>query len=289
MGTKKFPRIEPSKAYEVGLGRPTLIDDCHALPVSWVAGYRLVDRESVGREMTPGHDRVAADHPASSDRRAQQPVRPVGFGHYQEPRGLFVEAVDHAGPLRLYLGRKTAPSPQEGVNEGAAPVPGRGVHHHPRWLIDHHERLVLVDHAHGNVFAGDRPLLGLRDLDPHDLSRLGAVARLFAPPIDQHVPLGDQGSRLGPRELGTVGNKEIEADIAVRLDGKLFDVAQTLALRRRIRHWRGCNGGAGRSLLSPKDPGEEECADADGHVSDVEGGPPQVAHPDIDEINNPGR
>ncbi len=47
MGTKKVPRIEPSKAYEVGLGRPTLNDDCHALPVSGITGYRLVDRESV--------------------------------------------------------------------------------------------------------------------------------------------------------------------------------------------------------------------------------------------------
>src|SRR5690349_24619912 len=47
MGTKKIPRIEPSKAYEVGLGRPTLIDDCHALPVSWIAGNLLVDRKGV--------------------------------------------------------------------------------------------------------------------------------------------------------------------------------------------------------------------------------------------------
>jgi hypothetical protein len=38
MGTKKIPRIEPSKAYEVGPGRPTHIDDCHALPVSRIAG-----------------------------------------------------------------------------------------------------------------------------------------------------------------------------------------------------------------------------------------------------------
>src|SRR5450759_5050505 len=106
MGTKKVPRIEPSKAYEVGLGRPTLIDDCHALPVSGITGYRLVDRESVRRDMTPGHDRVSPDHPAGSDRRAQNPVRPVGLGHHQEARGLLVEAVDHPGPLRLALGRE---------------------------------------------------------------------------------------------------------------------------------------------------------------------------------------
>jgi hypothetical protein len=86
-----------------------------------------------------------------------------------------------------------------------------------------------------------------------------------------------------------VGNKEIEADIAVRLDGKLSDVAQRLALRRRVRHWGGCENGIGRSLFPPKDPGEEERADAYGHVSDVESRPPEVAHPDIDEIDDSGR
>src|SRR5258705_11928597 len=53
MRTKKVPRIEPCKAYEVGLGRPTLIDDCHALPVSRIAGNRLVGREGVRGQGTP--------------------------------------------------------------------------------------------------------------------------------------------------------------------------------------------------------------------------------------------
>ncbi|MDB4871412.1 MAG: hypothetical protein JWL97_2416, partial [Gemmatimonadales bacterium] len=43
----------------------------------------------------------------------------------------------------------------------------------------------------------------------------------------QDVPLGDQGRRLGARQLRPLGNKEIEADIAVRLDWELFDFAQT--------------------------------------------------------------
>src|SRR5437016_13230470 len=53
MGTKKIPRIEPSKAYEVGLGRPTLIDDCHALPVSRIAGDWPVGREGARRRVGP--------------------------------------------------------------------------------------------------------------------------------------------------------------------------------------------------------------------------------------------
>src|SRR4029077_817866 len=81
MGTKKVPRIEPSKACDVGLGRPTLIDDCHALPVSGVAGYRLVDRERVRRKVTPGHDRIAAGDPSGGNGRAQKSVGSVGLGH----------------------------------------------------------------------------------------------------------------------------------------------------------------------------------------------------------------
>ena len=38
--------------------------------------------------------------------------------------------------------------------------------------------------------------------------------------------LSDQRRSLCPRKLGTLGNKEIEADIAVRLDGKLSDITQ---------------------------------------------------------------
>jgi len=41
------------------------------------------------------------------------------------------------------------------------------------------------------------------------------------------VPLRDQRRRLGARQLGPLGNKQIEADIAVRLDWELSDVAQT--------------------------------------------------------------
>ena len=85
MRTKKVPRVESGKAYEVGLGRPTFTDDCHALPVSWIAGYRLVDRKGVAGEVTPGHHGVPPNDPPGGDRRAQQAVRAVCFGHNEQP------------------------------------------------------------------------------------------------------------------------------------------------------------------------------------------------------------
>src|SRR5437868_4758065 len=137
MGTKKVPRIEPSKACDVGLGRPTFIDDCHALPVSWIASYRLVDCEVIGRQVTPGHDSIAPGHPPGSNRAAQKPMSPVGFSHDKESGRFLIQPVDHPRPVRLaFLRQRSAPA-HEGVHQSAAPVSGGWVDHHPRWLVDY--------------------------------------------------------------------------------------------------------------------------------------------------------
>src|SRR3954471_15259087 len=86
MGTKKVPRIEPSKACDVGLGPPPLIDYCHALPVSGIAVYRLVDGEGVRGEVAPRHHGVAPDHPAGGNGAAQNAMRPIGLGDHQQAR-----------------------------------------------------------------------------------------------------------------------------------------------------------------------------------------------------------
>jgi hypothetical protein len=70
------------------------------------------------------------------------------------------------------------------------------------------------------------------------------------------VALRDQRRRLGSRKRGTLGDKQIEADIAVRLDGKISDVTQRLDLRVRIRYGSWSNHGTRRPLLAPQNPGE---------------------------------
>jgi hypothetical protein len=226
MRTKKVPRVEPGKAYEVGLGRPTLIDDCHALPVSWITGYRLLDREGVGGEVSPRHDRVSADDPTGGQSRAQDAMRAVRFGDDQQPGSLLVQAMHHSRPMGVALRREASSAAQQGVYQSPAPVSGSRVHHHPCRLVDHEQRLVLVNDADRDVFTGDGPLFHLGDLDPDDFATLRPVARLLAPPIDQHVSLCDQRRGLRAGELSPLGDKQIEADIAVRLDGKLSGVAQ---------------------------------------------------------------
>jgi len=100
------------------------------------------------------------------------------------------------------------------------------VDHHPRWLVDYQQRIVLVNNTDRDVLPRDGALFGGRDLDPDDLSFLRLVARFLAPSIDENVPLSDKGCRLGAGKLRPLGDKEVEADIAVRLDGKLSDIAQ---------------------------------------------------------------
>jgi hypothetical protein len=100
------------------------------------------------------------------------------------------------------------------------------MHHHSCRLVHDQEGIVLVDDADRYVLARNRPLLHLRDLDANDFPPFRTITRFFTPTVDQNVPLSDQGRSLRPGELGPLGNKQIEADIAVRLDGKLSRVAQ---------------------------------------------------------------
>ena len=98
---------------------------------------------------------------------------------------------------------------------------------HSGGLVHNEQGVVLVDDRDWNVLSGYRALLHLRDLDSHHVARRRAITRLLPPPVHEDMPLSDQGRRLRARELRPLGNKEIEADIAVRLDRKLFDFAQT--------------------------------------------------------------
>jgi hypothetical protein len=192
MGTKKIPRIEPSKAYEVGLGRPTLIDDCHALPVSRITGYRLVDSQLIRCQVTPRHNRIPPRDPPGGEGGAQKAVGPIRFGDDKEPGCLLVEPMNHPGAFGpLALPGKGPASANQGINEGSGPVPGRRVDHHACRFVDYQQRLVLVDDLDRNVLTEDFTLFDARDLDPHDLAGESPVARALTAPINQHVTIGD--------------------------------------------------------------------------------------------------
>ena len=160
---------------------------------------------------------------------------------------------------------------------------------HSGGLVHDEQGVVLVDDTDRYFLAGDDAFLDLWNLDPDRLTSGRSIAGLFTATVHHYVALRNKGRGLGTRQPGVVGNKEIEADIAVRLDGKLLEVAQRLALRGRVRHGSGSDNGGGRSLFPPENPCKEKSAHAYGHVSDVEGWPPQIADPDVDEVDDAAR
>ena len=139
--------------------------------------------------------------------------------------------MNHSRPLGLAGVRDSSSPPQKSVHQRPGPVAGCRVNHHSGRLVHHKKGLVLEDDADRNVFTGDRPFLDFGYLHADCVARLGSVARLFTLAADQDVSLRNQGRCLRPRKLGMLGNKEVEADIAVRLDWKLSGVAQKLIPR----------------------------------------------------------
>ena len=290
MGTKKVPRIEPSKAYEVGLGRPTLNDDCHALPVSRITRYRLVDSQLIRCQVTPRHNRVPPGDPSGGDGGAQKPMGAICFGDDQEAGRFLVEAVHYPGTLGfLALVRQAPASANQRVDERSRPVARSWMHYHAGRLVHHQQRLVLVDDRDRDVLAKDLALLYARVVDAHNFATQGLVARPFTAPVDKYVAVGDEGGRLSPRQIRLLGYKQIEADIAVRPDGKLSNVAQGLALRWRVRYRCCSNNWRWRPLFTPQYPGEEKRPDAHRHVGHVKGRPAQITDANVDEIDNSRR
>ena len=70
----------------------------------------------------------------------------VVLGHHQQDPGVHHDAVDYAGAELAAEAPHAAPSvPQQGVDQGAVWVAGRGMDHHPLGLVDHQQVPVLID------------------------------------------------------------------------------------------------------------------------------------------------
>ena len=67
------------------------------------------------------------------------------LGHHYQAARILVEAMHYAGPrLIAHVQLQAGEASEQGVDQRATAVPRRGVHHHPRGLIDHQHIGVLV-------------------------------------------------------------------------------------------------------------------------------------------------
>ena len=71
-------------------------------------------------------------------------LRRQRFGHHHQTAGVFIEPVHNAGARNL---RQRGVVCQKAVEQRAAPIACRRVHHHAGGLIEHHHAVVFVDNV----------------------------------------------------------------------------------------------------------------------------------------------
>ncbi|MNY42411.1 hypothetical protein D3C86_1772970 [compost metagenome] len=93
---------------------------------------------------------------------------------------------------------------QQGIEQRAAPVAGRGMHHHARGLVDHQQVLVFVDHVDGQGLGLEGLALQRRaHLDAQLVAGLDLERRLFHHALVQlHRAQRQQLLQIAARKFG---------------------------------------------------------------------------------------
>jgi len=195
-----------------GPGRPASGDDRHPQPVLGVAADRPFQDALVGRQPALHDRQVAAGKRAVRQLGRQGAVGDVVAGHEHQARGALVQSVDDPRPARAAGRRPLATPPQQGVDEGARGVSGRGMDHHPGRLVQDDQVAILVDHVqrdrlrHGLQADGGGKL---------ELDQVAAPERVGGPgwlAVHRHLSSSSQAGGGGPAELGLrLGQPRIQA------------------------------------------------------------------------------
>ena len=122
---------------------------------------------------------------------------------------------------------------------------------HTRRLVNDEEVFVLVGDSEWNVFADNLTRHLLRRLDHYDVAGERAIARFFSPAVYRDVSICNEGRRLITRQVGALGYKQVEANVAVRLDDKF---APSLFRLSQISRLAGDTGDAGIGATSDGSP-----------------------------------
>jgi hypothetical protein len=130
------------------------------------------------------------------------------LGHQQNPRGIFVQPVNDAGPPLTADPLNVRAVMQKPMDQGAGSVPGRRVNHQPRGLVDHNQRLVLEEDAEINRLGGPSGRFGGRDPAADGVTGFDPVAGLSDGAVDPDVPAGDQAGGQRTREVTDAGRHQ---------------------------------------------------------------------------------
>ena len=136
-------------------------------------------------------------------------MRKIVFGYDQQSRRVLVDAVDDAGAaLAADAGKTLAAVIQQGVDERAVLVAGRGMHHHAARLVHDDEIVVLVHDVERDVLCSKRGLRSVRQQNLKHVARGSFVIFLHGRAVFRHGALLQQPLGSAARESRNRARKE---------------------------------------------------------------------------------
>ncbi len=121
-------------------------DHGHALAVALVAADGALDVARQRIRQAPDKRQVGAVQVARGESGGQRVVGQLRLGDHHDAGGVLVQPVhDARAALAADAGERVAAMGEQGVDQGAVLVAGRGVHDQPGRLVEHDQVGVLVE------------------------------------------------------------------------------------------------------------------------------------------------
>ena len=167
-----------------------------------MAVERRVDGAARPRRRAPDDGEIAALQRAFAlvgELLAERAVGAVVLGHHHQAGGVLVEPVHDAGPLDAADARQAvAAMGDQRVDQRAGGVAGGRMHHQALRLVDHDERVVLVDDVERDRLGRRLGRFRLRQRDGNDIAGID-LGRRIADCARRDRDLTGQDQRLQAR------------------------------------------------------------------------------------------
>ena len=210
--------------------------DGHALPRTQVARDGRVDQALVLADIAADEHQITLFRRPTLHLALQRGSRGQRAANHQQPRRVFVQAMDDAWAQVTVRGAQFGKTCQQAVDQRSAPVAGRGMDDDARGLVDHHHSWVLEDNVERHLILGRE--IGL-PRNVHDLDEIATgqpLARLAGLAVEPHSMEADQTLPLGSRKLGPA-SVVLEERVQAFARGKWRDDEGDAVLSRwRLRH-----------------------------------------------------
>lgn len=181
----------------------------HALAVRRVAADGRVDRAGIFAQIAADDGLIRAGHRMVGQLRRERKMRKVVFRRDEQTGCVLVDAVHDAGPpLPADAGEAVAAVGEQGVDERAVLVAGRGVHDHAARLIDDDEVIVLIHHVQRQILRHQLRGRGIRQRDDKRVAGRCLVVFLHGRAVFCHRALREQPLGGAARELRKRARKE---------------------------------------------------------------------------------